>query len=326
MINGHLYYKEMREPRMGWYCVDLATGENIWYINGTYPSSTGSLIMGQDAQISLGQILTMDTRNWHGGIAYLWSTGATTWAVWDAYTGALQYTIKNAPVIATDGFTMTFMADNTGTLYTYQVDQNSSTMVFWNSTKMINNQVSDTLGNIGRERPQYNIDWKAGIMWNISLPVLGPPIVQSLTYSTTNISQVTAITTAPTVHIATWDPKNMSIIILTNQTRGTYNAAEAFEDIAVSGYTGQVLWRKVRNEGTWEEIVGSRAMSVADGIYTISRKETKQLYAYNVNTGDKAWVSDPRNSDWGTFIDGTCIAYGKGLLDQLRRRTLGKRR
>ncbi len=312
VINGLMYYKEMREPRMGWYCVNLATGETVYFNNGTYPSSTpGVNVMGQDAQISLGQILTMDTRNWHGGIAYLWSTGATTWAVWDAYTGTLQYTIKNAPVIATDGFAMTFMTDNTGALYTYQLDQNSSTMVFWNSSRMINNQVSDTFGNIGRERPQYNIDWKAGIMWNVSLPVLGPPILASVGYSATNITQVTSTNTNPTVHISTWDPKNMSVLILTNQTRGVYNAADTFEDMAVDGLTGQVMWRKIRSEGTWEEIVGGRAMSVADGIYTIGRKETKQLYAYNIYTGEKAWVTDARPSDWGTYIMGTCIAYGK---------------
>jgi hypothetical protein len=312
VINGHLYYKEMREPRMGWYCVDLATGETIYFNNGTYPASTpGTFVMGQDAQIQLGQILTLDTRNWHGGIAYLWSTAATTWAVWDAYTGTLQYTIRNAPVISTDGFTMTFMADDTGTLYTYQIDQNSSTMVFWNSTKMINDQVSDTLGNIGRERPQYNIDWRAGIEWNVTLPVLGPPILQSVSYSATNITRVTSTTTAPSIKIAAWDPKNMSVLILTNQTRGLYDAAEAFQDVAVSGFTGEVLWTKVRSEGTWEEVVGGRAMSMEDGIYTVARKETKQLYAYNIYTGDQAWVSDERPNDWGTFIDGTCIAYGK---------------
>jgi hypothetical protein len=314
IIDGRMYWKEMREPRFGWYCQDLATGKIIWFNNGTYPSSTGSLVQAQDAQIMLGQVLTRDTRNWHGGIAYLWSTGATTWAVWDAWTGTLQYTIKNAPIISTDGFAMTFCRDaTTGDLLTYYVDQNSSTVTLWNSTRMIDRSVSQTLGNIGRERPQYNIDWNTGIEWNVTVPKLGPIIEQSVATSATNVTQVLSHTYSPTLAIANWDPKDLSVLVLTNQTRGLYEHAGAFEDMAISGTDGHVLWRKIRDYGTFEIIVGGRAQSGADGVYTIFRKETRQAYTFDLATGAQKWISDPRPNQWGMYVDGAIIVDGKVL-------------
>ncbi|MGD6850789.1 MAG: hypothetical protein ACQCN6_01865 [Candidatus Bathyarchaeia archaeon] len=312
IIDGRMYWKEMREPRFGWYCQDLATGEIIWFVNGTYPASNGQLVQAQDAQIMLGQVLTRDTRNWHGGIAYLWSTGATTWAVWDAWTGTLQYTIKNAPVISTDGFAMTFCRDEmTGDLLTYTVDANSSTVVKWNSTKMLDASVSQTLGNIGRERPQYNIDWKTGIEWNVTVPKLGPVILQSVSTNATNVTQVLSRTYSPTLTISAWDPKDLSTLILTNQTRGLYEHAGVFEDMAISGVDGHVIWRKVRDYGTFEIVVGGRALSVEDGIYTIFRKETRQCYAFNIATGEQKWISEARPNQWGMYVDGGIILDGK---------------
>jgi hypothetical protein len=314
VIDGRIYWKEMREPRFGWYCQDLATGEIIWFNNGTYPSSAGALVQAQDAQIMLGQVLTRDTRNWHGGIAYLWSTGATTWAVWDAYTGTLQYTIKNAPVISTDGFAMTFCRDEkTGDILTYVVDANSSTVVMWNSTRMIDRSVSQTLGNIGRERPQFNIDWNTGIEWNVTVPKLGPVIEQSVSTNATNVVQVLSHTYSPTLTIACWDPKDTSVLILTNQTRGLYDQAGAFEDMAISGTDGHVLWRKVRDYGTFETVVGGRAMSVEEGIYVIFRKETRQAYAFDIATGAQKWISEARPNQWGMYVDGGIIVDGKVL-------------
>ncbi|MCW4048093.1 MAG: PQQ-binding-like beta-propeller repeat protein [Candidatus Bathyarchaeota archaeon] len=291
VINGRLYYKVMEPPRHGWYCVDLATGETIWYVNGTYPTATGGLVQGQDAQITAGQVLTYDTRNWHGGLAYLWSTGATTWAVWDAWSGNLLYTIVNAPAISTDSMGMTLVPDPiTGSLYTYQYDATTDTVIKWNSSKMLDKSVSATLANIGRERPTYNIDWRTGIEWNVTLPDIGP------------VSRLT---------VMNHDPKDLSVLIISNQSQGDIYNVGAFVDLAFSGKDGHVLWQKVRNEGTWENVVGGRAMSMEDGVYAIVRKETRQVYVYDVNTGEKKWVSDPRPNQWGLYITGAAFAYGK---------------
>jgi len=293
IINGRLYYNEMEPPRHGWYCVDLATGETIWHINGTYPTATGGLVQGQDAQIQLGQILTVDTRNWKGGIAYLWSTAATTWAVWDAWTGDLLYTIANAPV-KSPGWGPDFVNDpSTGTLLSYVYDAQTTTLVKWNSSKLIDKKVSADLGNIGRERPMYNLDWNAGVEWNVTIPdaPAGINILNAFGFG------------------ALYDPKDPSIIIASNQTRSLSQSIGAFEDIAISGIDGHVLWRKVRNEGTWEWDYGTASME--DDVYVMYRKETRQYYAYRMSTGAKLWVSDPYPNPWAQFIGRPIIAYGK---------------
>ncbi len=324
IINGRLYWKEMNEPRMGWHCTDLATGQDIWFVNGTYPSASGSLVMAQDAQITLGQILTVGSRNFHGGMAYLWSTtgGAlpvgtlygTTWAMWDAFTGSLQLTIKNCPVESTDGFGLTFFEDRiTGALLCYVLEnsQNSTTLVKWNSTRLMDQSVSQTMGGWYSARPMYNLDWRNGIEWNVTLPSLGPPILETVATNATSITQVLGYYYYPAMAIAAWDPKDPSVLIITNQTRGLSSSPDAYTDLAVSGIDGHVMWQKTRNEGTWEMIVGGRAMSVADGIYVNFRKETRQAYAYSIATGEQVWVSNPRPNQWGMYIMGGAILNGK---------------
>jgi hypothetical protein len=281
----------MDPPRHGWYCVDLYTGEQVWYVNGSYPDGNGGMVQGQDAQISAGQVLTIGTRNWHGGLAYLWSTAATTWAVWDAWSGNLLYTIVNATPISTDSMGMTLVPDPIdGSLYTYQYDPNTDTVAFWNSSKMLDANVSATLGNIGRERPTYNINWTSGIEWNVTLPDIGPT------------SRLT---------VMDHDPKDLSVLIISNQTQGDINNLGAFVDLAFSGKDGHVLWQKVRNYGTWENVVGGRAMSVEDGVYAIVRKETRNVYVFDLDTGDELWVGDSHPNQWAMYSIGACFAYGK---------------
>jgi hypothetical protein len=291
VISGRLFYKVMDPPRMGWYCVDLYTGEQIWYVNGSYPDGAGGMVEGQDAQITAGQVLTIGTRNWHGGLPYLWSTGATTWAVWDAWSGDLLHTIINAPAIGTDGMGMTLVPDPIdGSLYTYRYDADTDTVAFWNSSKMLDMEVSDTLGSIGRERPTYNINWSSGIEWNVTLPDIGP------------VSRLT---------VMNHDPKDLSVLIISNQSQGDYYSSEAFVDLAFSGEDGRVLWQKVRNYGTWENVVGGRAMSVEDGAYAIVRKETRNVYVFDLDTGNELWVGDSHPNQWAMYSIGAAFAYGK---------------
>jgi hypothetical protein len=292
IMNGRLYYIAREPPREGWYCVDFYTGEQIWFVNGTYPDGKGGLVQGASAQISLGQILTLDNRNWHGGIPYLWSTGATTWAVWDAWTGALLYTVINAPNIGVHSAGVTLWTDpETGALFTFIHDTSTNTFVRWNSTKMIDASgvAGETLANLGRENPMFNIDWKKGIEWNVSLPVLKG-----------NTGRAAWL----------YDPNDYSVIVMSNQSRGYANSATAFEDMAVSGIDGHVMWRKIRNEGTWEEVSGGNAMSISNDVFARLRKETKELYAYSVSTGAQLWVAKYDNF-WSTFQRGPYFAYDK---------------
>jgi hypothetical protein len=118
ILNGKLYYNVLSLPREGWYCVDLYTGETEYFHNTTGPVmgaggyggwSSGS-ITGES--LSFGQIYNYESPNQHGGMPYLWSTGALvlgapgtpvgpldTWMMFDAFTGNYMCSIKNVPVI-----------------------------------------------------------------------------------------------------------------------------------------------------------------------------------------------------------------------------------
>jgi hypothetical protein len=285
VINGRMFYSSQDPPRMGFYSVDLTNGETVWFNNATYPDGKGGLIQGADARITLGQVLTFETMNWHGGLPFLWSTGSsTTWAVWNAWTSELIFTIGNA----TTGGTF-FIHQPTGTLLFCKIDAVNDKLLLWNSTKFFSATVSTDLNGFYNAGPRYNLDWNAGVQLNETIPHIEGQA------------------------IAAWDPKDYSVIVASNQSsyRGTPLAGEPFLDIAYSLEDGNVRWQKLRDEGTFESITGGRAMSIEDDCYVIVRKETRQVYAYSVSTGEKKWVSEPRPDQWGMYFTGQNFAYGK---------------
>jgi hypothetical protein len=302
IINGRVYYNVQEPPAHGFYCVNLATGETIWKQNSTFPDSMGGVVQGRAAGITLGQVLTLETANWHGGIPFLWSAGyagggpvsapADTWAVWNAYDGNLLFTVAN-PIAGG-----TFLIDNsTGTLLYCIVDTSKDRIILWNSTKMLDVATGSFMGGgIGTffgVNPKYNLDWNAGVQLNATIPHIQLP---STTYSDQTI----------------FDPKDPSLVIVNTMASGGAQAGQPFQDIAFSLKDGHMLWNKTRDiGGTWEGVVGGTAISVSDDCYAIFRKETRQIYVYSVSTGEQKWVSEPRSSVWGIFMQGMTFAYGK---------------
>ncbi len=96
IIDGQLFYnyRVNAHQQQGYLCVDMYTGETIYYENATTPS--------------FGQIYNYESPNQHGGFGYLWRTsgvilppgntsapGTQTWEMIDAYTGNPITTIAN---------------------------------------------------------------------------------------------------------------------------------------------------------------------------------------------------------------------------------------
>jgi hypothetical protein len=200
IVNGRLYYNVMTNPRAGWYCVDLRTGEELYFHNTTgpiagqtnkYPASgndfdfTGALVGGT---LSFGQVLDIELPNQHGGLPYLWSTGqmgsvwggtgaSTTWNMFDAYTGNYICSIANVSMAGTnvygkDGSILYYNIANLGTTtnpkYYLQV---------WNTTQAIWYRTAWTGNQFWMWRPYWNqtFDGRYGFSLNASIAATSLP-------------------------------------------------------------------------------------------------------------------------------------------------------
>jgi outer membrane protein assembly factor BamB len=103
VLEGKAYYSIQNPPRYGYYCIDIYTGETIYYENAT---------LGEATMPTLGQVLNYDSPNQHGGFSYLWRTSGVTianpggvngtiWEMLDAFTGNSICKIANVSTTGT---------------------------------------------------------------------------------------------------------------------------------------------------------------------------------------------------------------------------------
>jgi hypothetical protein len=117
IMNGRLYYNTPNPPEYGFKCVDLNTGQDIWYQNGSAawqgtvnmgsgaslnPIQIGSFNKNSYPQLSFGQEMDFESPNQHGTIDTLWSiwtanNGSTVWSAFDPFTGNWICNLWNYP-------------------------------------------------------------------------------------------------------------------------------------------------------------------------------------------------------------------------------------
>jgi hypothetical protein len=150
ILQGKIYYNVQSLPRIGWYCLDLYTGETEYFFNTTgdvsapNPSSSGNI---NDQSLSFGQVLKFDCPNQHGGFPYLWSTVTderNKWNMYDAFTGNYICSIKNVPSLAgTTGGMGTINAGGIygkdGSILQYLISGTGANkrLLCWNTTQAI---------------------------------------------------------------------------------------------------------------------------------------------------------------------------------------------
>ncbi|MCW4028358.1 MAG: hypothetical protein NWE92_01765 [Candidatus Bathyarchaeota archaeon] len=151
IMNGIIYYntpQNAETPRYGYYAVDLHTGEQIWYNNGTNPITmatwTGaggvtSPTVQSYPKLTCGQMLKIDNVNGRGVASYLWEMGPatskdrpgyTSWYMLDPSTGNLILTLHNVP-------SGTSATDAQGDLLIYTYNSATGNILCWNSTQAI---------------------------------------------------------------------------------------------------------------------------------------------------------------------------------------------
>jgi hypothetical protein len=141
VLDGKAYYSVRYPPWYGWYCVDLYTGETLYYENNT---------LGTAAMPAFGEVLNYGSPNQHGGFSYLWRTsgvplpagstsgsGTQTWEMLNSFSGASICKIANASASGTQ-----FMDTLGGICYVNFANLGTTAapnyyMQIWNSTESI---------------------------------------------------------------------------------------------------------------------------------------------------------------------------------------------
>jgi len=165
IVAGRIIYQE-HSPEVstvdGTRCLDLYTGEEIWYLDGV--------------AISFAQIFMIDNPNEHGGIAHLWAQSGgssnTTYTIYDAFTGNYQFTITNAS-------RGTLKNGPNGEILSWQ--KTGTTLTKWNSSKAIFEAFpwqGIEPGGIYNPAKGSIIDGSKGIEWTV--PATEPGGIQLL--------------------------------------------------------------------------------------------------------------------------------------------------
>ncbi|MEM3875329.1 MAG: PQQ-binding-like beta-propeller repeat protein [Candidatus Bathyarchaeia archaeon] len=309
VILGRLYYNVPTQPRYGFYCIDVRTGEEIWWRNGTGPKQGPAFgFLGMNyPQISFAQLLDYESPNQHGIIAYLWSTWsvmdpetfATTnyWSLYDAWTGNWICTIEGVPSTgAVFGASQT-VVDEKGNILIFELGPNNSWLAIWNSTHCIQN-------NPITANPFLANNWYW--LWR-------PPLGEVIPASTGYIDNVT-LNLPPGVSFRgiDWSTKTMLFSTAGAMLGMFMGTPPNFTDCVISldkNTLGVVKWTKVR---TWP--AGNLTLSigpVGDGVYFIWAKETRQWWCYNITNGNLIWGPSASETDLHMYGVSSAIAYGR---------------
>jgi hypothetical protein len=285
ILNGILYYNtyavsdaKAANPIQGIKAVDLRTGDELWFRNGSY-------------RLSFGQLLYVDTMNMQGAYGYIWSTDGSTWTAFDALNGDYVYKMVGVP----SGVTV-IGPNNEILIYTVN---NKGWMTLWNSTTVVNqghwdNATQSWDWEFGRywdprgKTPTMNSTWDAanGYNWNVSVPAG----LSGAAYAKINNKLVGA-------SIVGLKYVNIWAVDLHPESRGrllyneTWNAPSDWYD----GYQ------------TISRIGGS----VDNGLIAVWSKETQQIWGFSTDTGKYLWGPTERQNYLDMYGMQSLITDGK---------------
>jgi outer membrane protein assembly factor BamB len=297
IINGKLYVNARLggSSNLGLRCIDMATGEELWFQNGT--------------TISCGQVLNFDCPNQHGAFPYLWSMSGSTYKMYDANTGIEILQIVNA----TGG--ARFTIDANGNLIGYIVSGANNWVLKWNSTKcIVANNPGNPYGWQWRPTAGARIDWSKGIEWNNTVTdVPGNPGIAQLGKNTIICANTVVNGSIVVTGYSTEDGR---LLFTFNQT----SSASAFANFFFTGEVdGKFAWFRQEtmqwygfDATTGKKIWGpTEPYSSAWGMYTTSVNGLGasspviaygKLYAVAYDGMIHCYDMETGNNDWNYYI------------------------
>ena len=300
IIYGRLYYGLPKSdspggagffggPGGGYVCVDLKTGEELWWKNYT-------------VNPSFGQLVWFDSPNQHGVIpnGYLWAVSGSTWTAYDPLTGDWIFDITNVP-----SGTREYGSD--GDILIYQMDVQNKWLALWSLTSVITDGPEGAVDFMRGYRPVgkvFNSTQRDAYLWNVTIPTL--PSDAAIRYvladdllvgsAGTSGHRFGGIGTAPSVSNATfW------AISLESASRGNLEWIETYQ-APPNNVTRQI-----------------GPVDPVNRVFCLSDKETMQWLGYDLDTGDLLWgpVGDTRDFNYyptvgsGGAAQVGFTAYGK---------------
>jgi hypothetical protein len=284
IINGRIIYIDHGPTGLaafGTRCIDLKTGEDVWYLNNT--------------SIAFAQVFMYDSGNEHGGLPYLWDTGAVsmfgpaaggnaTWKMFDAFSGRQILTVTNI----TAGTTV---FGPKGELLSYSIAGAGANrrLILWNSTLAISgNYVFDTWS------PSYlaTINGARGIQWNVSIPNMpGSPAISLIGEGYIFMTYVDQMTYPPVY-------EDMAFAI-------------NLEKDATGKYPTSLNYAWFVNRTDLETHWPTVTRNILNGVYARWDQAKMVIHGYSIKTGEELWVTNPVPMGWGIFNQGLQLAYGK---------------
>ena len=287
IIQGRLYYNEYPQKRYaidnpppGIYCVDLRTGEELWWKNSS---------------LTYGQIYDYNSPNAHGTLAYLWfasPTGfegipGTQWIMYDAFNGIRLATIQNM----TGG---TVATSDDGSILKYTLNTREDTLTLWNSSRCVWYRYGDIFqaNYYWNWRPPYGgppLDASNGISWEVEIP-------SDLTGSISRVFEDKIIGSyglRSFLVSGTDDPWGLWAISLKPENRG------------------QLLWKKEYPAPSGNKTFILESIDPETGVIVMSVEETMELYGYDANGVGEVGIS---SGLWNSTSAITSITLYEGSL------------
>ncbi|PVX25949.1 MAG: hypothetical protein CW716_06950, partial [Candidatus Bathyarchaeum sp.] len=326
-----------------WWCIDLYTGETLYYHNTTGPV-TGLTYSGFDYSggisgeaLAFGQIYNYESPNQHGGFPYLWSTGAmggyagtgdtNTWLLFDAVTGNYICELINVPSWAGGGSMFgpaggTNVYGKDGSILYYNIVGTSdpenpyapATAPFylqcWNTSRAL--WMRPFNGNtywMWRTYLNYTFDGNNGFSLNVTIPDM------------TGAGSVRAVREGQYVIGGTSGKNN-----------GTYIEKGQLWALSLEpGNEGALLWNISYTPPETEipdlvtgGIFGGGVMSgpnvdPEDGVFFFKQPMTREFWGYSLETGEKIWGPTESENNWNYYgmntniYNGLLLSCGSGM-------------
>jgi hypothetical protein len=288
IMYGRVYYNLPRSDAAtgnGYVCVDLRTGETIYWQNMTMPS--------------FGQLYEYETFNQHGVVpnGYLWRTltdnsnGGTVWMAYDPLDGNWLFNITNVA-------SGTQVYGPNGEILVFQMNYAKRWMALWNNTAAPDELLTPgTTTNAFQWRPVgKNVNGSTAFSWNVTVPDLpgqaNPSILRVFPDDLILGSSSTLATFTP-------NPYTLWAVSLKPATRG------------------QLLW--IKNYPAPSSNV-TRLFGQADAnlrVFTMYDKEIMQWTGFSLDSGQQLWGPTASEAPWN-FYSGAALGefatIGSGYL------------